>query len=262
MSVGSKAGAMPKGKRQASQKPRNVCVVSEVEFGSTATGDHGSVTYALAQHLAGTGDTVTLLWAPSPLGSQPDDQEIARLGKWCFDNFLVRLELLPPSPELLRGLESSDQNSVAVYHYLKQNAFDVVYFALEGGLAHFPALAKRTGVFPDPPAIVVLAHEPLAWKLEANSRAVERKEQMTVAHMEKTSAETCDHLVVTKKKPVTATELSFTQTFPKIDSDRPTRRCEVWKHEIVANHDRRDHKHSTRQDRPAQFQLQRSASAS
>ena len=164
---------MPKAKRQASQKPRNVCVVSEVEFGSTATGDHGSVTYALAQHLAGTGDTVTLLWAPSPLGSQPDDQEIARLGKWCFDNFLVRLELLPPSPELLRGMESSDKNSLAVYHYLKQNAFDVVYFALEGGLAHFSTLAKRTGVFPDPPAIVVLAHEPLAWKLEANSRAVE-----------------------------------------------------------------------------------------
>ncbi|MER8657805.1 DUF6212 domain-containing protein [Mesorhizobium sp. M0847] len=196
MSIGSKAGAMPTGKRQASHKPRNVCVVSEVEFGSTATGDHGSVTYALAQHLAGTGDTVTLLWAPSPLGSQPDDQEIVRLGKWCFDNFLVRLELLPPSPELLRGTESCDKNSLAAYHYLKQNAFDVVYFALEGGLAHFSTLAKRTGVFPDPPTIIVLAHEPLVWKLEANSRAVERKEQMTVAHMEKRSAETCDHLVI------------------------------------------------------------------
>ncbi len=188
---------MPKGKRQANQKPRNVCIVSEVEFGSTVTADPGSATYALAQHLARTGDTVTLLWVPSPFGSQPDEQEIARLGKWCFDNFLVRLELLPPSPELLRGMDSSDKNSVAVYHYLKQNTFDVVYFSLEGGLAHFPAVAKRTGVFPDPPSIVVLAHEPLMWKLEANNQAVERKEQMTVAHMEKTSAETCDHLVVT-----------------------------------------------------------------
>ncbi|MDX8433812.1 DUF6212 domain-containing protein [Mesorhizobium abyssinicae] len=197
MSVGSKAGTTPKGKRQASRKPRNVCIVSEVEFGSTVTADPGSATYALAQHLAATGDTVTLLWVPSPTGSQPDEQEIARLGKWCFDNFLVRLELLPPSPELLRGYDSSDKHSVAVYHYLKQNAFDVVYFALEGGLAHFPTVAKRTGVFPDPPAIVVLAHEPLMWKLQANGRAVERKEQMTVAHMERISAETCDHLVVT-----------------------------------------------------------------
>ncbi|OWK20538.1 hypothetical protein AJ88_29920 [Mesorhizobium amorphae CCBAU 01583] len=93
--------------------------------------------------------------------------------------------------------EASDKNSVAVYHYLKQNDFDVVYFSLEGGLAHFPTVAKRTGVFPAPPAIVVLAHEPLMWKLEANARAVEQKDQMTVAHMEKTSAETCDHLVVT-----------------------------------------------------------------
>ncbi|TIT39983.1 MAG: hypothetical protein E5W76_17865, partial [Mesorhizobium sp.] len=192
MSVGSKAGTAPKGKRQASRKPRNVCIVSEVEFGSTVTADPGSATYALAQHLAATGDTVTLLWVPSPTGTQPNEQEIARLGKWCFDNFLVRLELLPPSPELLRGYDSSDKHSVAVYHYLKQNAFDVVYFALEGGLAHFPTVAKRTGVFPDPPAIVVLAHEPLMWKLQANGRAVERKEQMTVAHMERISAETCD----------------------------------------------------------------------
>lgn len=197
MSIGSKAGAISARKRQASQKPRNVCVVSEVAFGSTVTADPGSATYALAQHLAKIGDTVTLLWVANPLGSQPDEQEIARLAKWCFDNFLVRLELLPSSPELLRGMESSDKNSVAVYHYLKQNAFDVVYFSLEGGLAHFPTVAKRTGVFPDPPALVVLAHEPLMWKLEANARAVERKEQMTVAHMERMSAETCDHIVVT-----------------------------------------------------------------
>lgn len=197
MSVGSKAGAIPRGKRQAIQKPRNVCIVSEVEFGSTVTADPGSATYALAQHLAATGDTVTLLWVPNPTGSQPDEGEIARLGKWCFDNFLVRLELLPQSPELLRGLDSNDKHSVAVYHYLKQNSFEVVYFSLEGGLAHFPAVAKRTGVFPNPPAIVVLAHEPLMWKLEANGRAIECKEQMTVAHMERTSAETCDHLVVT-----------------------------------------------------------------
>lgn len=197
MSIGSKVGATPKGKRQASQKPRNICVVSEVEFGSIVTADPGSATYALAQHLAATGDTVTLLWVQNPIGSQPDEQEIARLGKWCFENFLVRLELLPQSPELLRGLDSSDKHSVAVYHYLKQNTFDVVYFALEGGLAHFPTVAKRTGVFPDPPAIVVLAHEPLMWKLQANGQAVERKEQMTIAHMERTSAETCDHLVVT-----------------------------------------------------------------
>ncbi|RWA58505.1 DUF6212 domain-containing protein [Mesorhizobium sp.] len=174
-----------------------MCIVSEVEFGSTVTADPGSATYALGQHLAASGDTVTLLWVPSPFGAKPEEQEIARLSKWCLDNFLVRLELLPPSPELLRGLDSSDQHSVAVYHYLKQNAFDVVYFSLEGGLAHFPTVAKRTGAFPDPPAIVVLAHEPLMWKLEANGRAVERKEQMTIAHMERTSTETCDHLVVT-----------------------------------------------------------------
>jgi len=146
---------MPKAKRQASQKPRNVCVVSEVEFGSTVTGDHGSVTYALAQHLAGTGDTVTLLWAPSPLGSQPDDQEIARLRKWCFDNFLVRLELLPASPELLRGTESSDKNSVAVYHHLKQSlqkaqrAHSDVPLLLSGGRWVWDEAALAAAVRPE-----------------------------------------------------------------------------------------------------------------
>ncbi|RWI91233.1 DUF6212 domain-containing protein [Mesorhizobium sp.] len=197
MSVGSKARATSTRRRQASHKPRNVCVVSEVEFGSTVTTDPGSATYALAQYLARTGDTVTLLWVPAPLGTQPDEHEIVTVGKWCLDNFLVRLELLPPSPELLRGLESSDKNSVAVYHYLKQNDFDVVYFSLEGGLAHFPTVAKRTGVFPNPPTIVVLAHEPLRWKLDANARMVDKKEQITVCHMEKKSAENCDHLVAT-----------------------------------------------------------------
>lgn len=193
------ATAPSRGRRQSSQPARTVCVVSEIEFGSTVTTDPGSATYALAQHLAALGDNVTLLWVPSPTGADPDEKEIERLAKWCFDNFLVRLELLPPSPELISWGRESSKNSVAVYHYLKQHSFDIVYFSLEGGLAHFPTVAKRTGVFPNPPVIVVLAHEPLLWRLEANADTVDRKEQMTVAHMERTSAQTCDHLVVSGK---------------------------------------------------------------
>jgi glycosyltransferase involved in cell wall biosynthesis len=196
----SKAAATPsKAARQYVRKPRNVCVVSEIEFGSNVTTEPSSTTYALAQKLAGIGENVTLLWVPSPTGQQPDKGQIAKLAEWSFEKFLVRLELLPRFPELLQGYDANDQNSVATYQYLKQRKFDVVYFSLEGGLAHFPTVAKRTGVFPNPPSIVVLAHEPLLWKLGANRQAIDRKEQMTVSHMEKTAAETCDHLVATSQ---------------------------------------------------------------
>src|SRR5688572_1053534 len=49
------------------------------------------------------------------------------------------------------------------------------------------------------------------------------------------------HLIVTKKKSVLTAELSFAETLPEVDADRSSGWCEIRKHKIVANHDRRDH---------------------
>lgn len=173
----------------------NVCIVAQIQFGSELSDDPGSATYGLAQYFARLGDNVTLLWVPSPRGRSPHAEEIKQLREWCFRSFLVRLEILTESPELHPGLDRNDKASVAVLHYLKNNSFDAVYFSLEGGLAHFAVTAKQTGVFPAGTPLVVLAHETLLWTLAANHRPIEHKDQITIAHMEKTSVEQCDHLV-------------------------------------------------------------------
>ena len=174
-------------------RPSKVCIVKSGWHGDN---DPSTATFALAQYLAKRGENVTLLWVPTPGEGEPDPDAVQTLRDWYFKNDLIRLVILDNSHELHSGLHRADKASVAVYHHLRDNDYDIAYVSLEGGLAHFSVTAKMTGVFPRPPTIVLLAYEPLLWRREANQRSIESKEQITISFMERTSVERCDQLVV------------------------------------------------------------------
>lgn len=182
---------------QQRSSPARICLAYAMEKTTGPIGESASAFYGLAQHLARLGHTVTLLCVPASEGTQLSDSHLSQLRKWMFDNFLVRLEQLTESTEVARGGRDYAKSSALFYHYLRKHPFDIVYVAAEGGLAHFPLLAKRTGVFEPAPPIVVVAHEPTLWRLRASKRFVESKSEILTDFMERESVARCDHLVAT-----------------------------------------------------------------
>jgi len=174
-----------------------VCFVSHELFGWSEPSEARDAVYALAQQLSRSGDTVTLLWVP-PYSAEyrPDAAQIERLKEHLFQAFMIRLEILTASPHLYPDIHRNDKASLAVYHYLKEHFFHVVYFALEHGLAHFSLLGKETGSFPSRPRIAVFAHTPLQWKCESDRLFVRSRDDLATIHMEKTSVALCDSLIV------------------------------------------------------------------
>lgn len=180
--------------------PSRICLISGMEQNGATFGDSTAALYGLAQQFARLGHTVTLLWVPVSGDKPIVASDFNSLRQWLFDNFLVRFEVLTESHELYRGPRESTKSSLSVYHYLKNNTFDAVYIAAEGGLAHFSLLAKRAGVFENAPPIVVVAHDPTRWHLEASRKFVSSKAEILTDFMERQSVAHCDHLIVTCEK--------------------------------------------------------------
>jgi glycosyltransferase involved in cell wall biosynthesis len=172
-----------------------VCVVTGELYGWNNRGDAASAVLAIAQLMSKLGDTVTLLWVPARSELESHDYEIEKVRTSLFERYLIRLVVVSSSPQLFANLYRSDQASLAVYHHLQNNEYDAVYFALEGGLGHFTMTAKQTGMLRQRPALIVVAHEPLLWRCEANRQFVETKADIITDHMERTSVALCDHLV-------------------------------------------------------------------
>jgi len=55
-------------------------------------------------------------------------------------------------------------------------------------------------------------------------------------------------VVIAEKESVFATEFSLAKSFPEIHPDRAARRREVWKDDVVADDNRRDHNDGSQQD--------------
>ncbi|MGM3357435.1 hypothetical protein, partial [Bacillus cereus group sp. BC233] len=80
-------------------------------------------------------------------------------------------------------------------YHLKEQNFDAVYFALEGGLGYYTILATELGLYEQRPRIHVLANAPIAWQAKTDRHFLEDLAQVTVAHMERYCAEQTDSLI-------------------------------------------------------------------
>src|SRR5689334_13577474 len=188
--------------KSTTRRPMRLCLVGTDLLGADPNTESAAAIAAIAQKFAATGDELTFLWVPPPERiDKVKPSEVDKLRQKLFETSLINLVLLPQSKELLdRGGRGA--LSIAVYHYLREEQFDAVFFSLEGGMAYYALLAKETGVYPNPPPLHVIAQSPTAWLAEADKYFLYNVQQVTAAHMERYSVETCDALVCSSQAVV------------------------------------------------------------
>jgi glycosyltransferase involved in cell wall biosynthesis len=181
------------GRPSNSRTPTRICIATCEILEGAGTTESAAAVVALAQHYAALGETVTLLWSP---GKNEISEEKANSTKEYYkNNYLIDLDLLLKSEDMLPLLWTHEAQSLALYHYLGKNSFDVVIVALEGGLAYYPLLAKETAVGLKGTRIVVYGNAPIKWQCDADKTFLRSYLQLTRNHMEMYSLETADEFV-------------------------------------------------------------------
>ena len=188
----------PRKTQPSVRRPLRLCIVGADLLGDSKMTENAAALTAIAQTFASTGDDITFLWVPSPeRADKIEEKDVEQRRRKLFEQSLINLVLLPPSKDLLPERGARGTQSIAVYHYLREQQFDAVFFSLEGGLAYYSLLAKETGVYTNPPGLYVIAQSPTAWNAETDKYFLSSVPQVTSAYMEKYSAETCDVLICT-----------------------------------------------------------------
>lgn len=181
-------------------KSKRICLVTAdlMDFGSRA--EVAASMAGIAELFVSQGNEVTILWVPAaPIA---DEEEIKKLKNYYYNYLFITLEVLTESKGLLPLLDYPEKKSIAVYHYLKEHSFSVVYLSLDGGLPYYTVLARETGMFMPRCDLVVVAHAPLHWLSESDRFFLRDIDQVTVSHMEKLSVELADRLICFSKSMV------------------------------------------------------------
>jgi glycosyltransferase involved in cell wall biosynthesis len=178
------------------RKPANICIVTQELYGWNEPSDASAGILALAQEFGRLGNTVTLLWIPPFADNRrPSPSDLQKLQNYYFSNFLIRLQVISTSKDVYPVLYKNQLASAEVYYFIKSQTFDIIYFALEGGLGYYTIVAKELGLISSVPALVVLAQSPLLWKAEADHRFLQSMDELAIVHMEKHCAEMADLLL-------------------------------------------------------------------
>ena len=176
--------------------PLKICVVTQEFFVTNQKSESAAAVMGLAQQLAAVGDSVTLVWLPPPgTDRRLHLEEFEKIEQYCFEQYLIRVEVLQDLPDLHGGIHNNQMASLAVYNHIKCQDYDVVYFALEGGLGYYTLLAVELGLYSPRPRIYVLANLPLIWQVEANRRFHESRREISTSYMERYCISMPDRLI-------------------------------------------------------------------
>lgn len=183
--------------KSVKNRPLDICfVATEIPRKDWHTPENDAF-LGICQHFSSRGDVVTLLWSPWPYElEQLGDEGVKALREHYFERYLIYLEILPESNELIPTGSSREKQSVLAFHYLRERSFDLAFFMLEEGLGYYPIVAKETGLAFADCELVVVAQSPIMWRSQTGKFFLGSINDLTVAHMEQHCAENCDHLVV------------------------------------------------------------------
>jgi glycosyltransferase involved in cell wall biosynthesis len=149
----------------------------------------------LALALADAGFDVTVAYADADEnGPRVKDGDFLEL-QASYRQLGITLDFVPAAPLVAKAFEDPRSASYCVYLYLQQHEFDVVYFNDCGGQGYYSLMAKRVGVFRNPPVMYVVSHGPQEWVLELNSLHYWDKWPVITAYMERRSAALADALI-------------------------------------------------------------------
>jgi len=177
------------------REKRRVCIVTAEFHGLFKNGGIGTANTGLALSLAEAGHEVVVAYVDA--GLVDFDERVAEaadtIAAWAQKG--VKLEFVPRNPMLRAGHEDHVAASFTVFQYLRGRGFALVFFNECGGQGYFSLLAKRAGLFPDAPRMVVVTHGANAWVLELNEQLYWSLHPISVDFLERRSVELADDLV-------------------------------------------------------------------
>jgi glycosyltransferase involved in cell wall biosynthesis len=174
---------------------RRVCLVTAEFHGLFKNGGIGTANTGLALTLAGAGHDVTVAYVDAGLVDHHERLAAAADTIAAWEQRGVNLEFVPRNPSLRAGHEDHVAASFSLLQYLQGRGFDIVFFNECGGQGYYPLLAKKAGLFPDAPRMVVVTHGANAWVLELNQQLYWSLHPVSVDFLERRSVELADDVV-------------------------------------------------------------------
>jgi len=174
---------------------RRVCLVTAEFHGLFKNGGIGTANTGLALTLAEAGCEVTVAYVDAGLVDFEERVAAASDTIAAWGKRGVNLEFVPRNPMLRAGHEDHVAASFTVLQYLQGRGFDVVFFNECGGQGYYSLLAKKAGLFPDAPRMIVVTHGANAWVLELNQQLYWSVHPISVDFLERRSVELADDLV-------------------------------------------------------------------
>jgi GT2 family glycosyltransferase/glycosyltransferase involved in cell wall biosynthesis len=163
-----------------------ICLVTMELLGAHKNGGIGTATSYLSLLLAKHGHEVTVVHLGPPLPEEDDWTQRYR------DNSVTIISLqqntMVVMPDWVRP-------SVFVYEYLKTRLHELIIFPDWLGLGYASILAKQAGLSFQRTALVVMAHGPSEWLVEANRTLVKDASTLATIFMERQSIEGADQVI-------------------------------------------------------------------
>jgi glycosyltransferase involved in cell wall biosynthesis len=191
-------GGMPEARRAprgaASLTARRICLVTAEFHGLFKNGGIGTANTGLALELAASGhDVVVAFVDTASTESARATLDIAELTR-RYAKLGITLEFVRRHPLLAAGADDMGF-SYSVFAYLQANRFDVVFFNECGGQGYFALTAKHTGMFRDPPLMIVVTHGPVEWVHDLNAQLFTNSRAIAMSYLERRSVELADVLI-------------------------------------------------------------------
>ena len=164
-----------------------ICFVASELLGAHKNGGIGTATSHIAVFLAKCGYDVSVVYT----GVAPIDPEHPWSERFRMSGIRVmhlRTELLNIYPKWLRS-------SSTVYEYLRDFTKDLIIYQDWEGPGFASMIARETGLAFDRAQLVVIAHGPTEWLLDANRTAARSQTTLAHIHMERTALELADALI-------------------------------------------------------------------
>ena len=171
-----------------------ICLVTSEFHGLFKNGGIGTANTGLAMMLAQAGNEVTVAYVDPAAWATLGQNEafLAQRAHWrergIFLDFMARW------PRLKATVDDFCW-AVSVLEYLRARRFDVVLFNECGGQGYFALLAKRAGVFPEAPRMIVVTHGASDWARELNAQLPTSYRAAALAFFERRSVELADLVV-------------------------------------------------------------------
>jgi glycosyltransferase involved in cell wall biosynthesis len=171
-----------------------ICLVTAEFHGLFKNGGIGTANTGLATALAVAGCEVTVAYVdPGGWATLAQNETfLAQRARWREQG--ICLDFIPRWPRLKTAVEDYCW-AVSTLEYLRARRFDVVLFNECGGQGYFALLAKRAGLFPGAPRMIVVTHGASDWARELNAQLAGSHRVVALSFFERRSVELADLVV-------------------------------------------------------------------